>query len=179
MSDLGYDRESYRGFVISYDPPPIPVRTMDWHYVHSDYDGAEDANDNRCGDCVSSEACKAEIDALLAEHVPDAWERIGADPELAHARKVLSIHEIRLIVKHVRSTDGGWLPIEFFPLPNTDELIMAYCPPCEEFADGRQMIWRASMLFDQFRRVAAGIPQPQHLAFPATHWRHQPAPPHA
>lgn len=57
----------YRGFIISYDPPPIPIRTMDWHYVHEQYDGAEDAHDNRHGDCANLETCKLEIDELLSE----------------------------------------------------------------------------------------------------------------
>ncbi len=34
----------------------------------------------------------------------DAWDRILADPELARARQKLSIHEIRMIVKHARAT---------------------------------------------------------------------------
>lgn len=25
---------------ITYDPPPIPIRICDWHFVHEDYDGA-------------------------------------------------------------------------------------------------------------------------------------------
>ena len=28
----------YRNFRIRRDPPPIPVRTMDWQAVHEDYD---------------------------------------------------------------------------------------------------------------------------------------------
>lgn len=55
-------RYDYRGFVISYDPPPIPIRTMDWHYTHENYDGAPDAYDDRHGHCASLEECKAEID---------------------------------------------------------------------------------------------------------------------
>jgi len=34
----------------------------------------------------------------------DAWDRILADPELARARQKLSIHEIRMIVKHAQAT---------------------------------------------------------------------------
>ena len=35
-------------WTITYDPPPIPIRDMDYCGVHEDYDGAPDANDNRC-----------------------------------------------------------------------------------------------------------------------------------
>lgn len=40
-----------------------------------------------------------------ADAVPtfdEIWQRIGADPQLAHARKVLSIHELRTILQHTR-----------------------------------------------------------------------------
>lgn len=60
-------REQYRDFTIYYDPPPIPVRTCDWHYVHKDYDGAPDGNDNRCGHAPSLEDAKAEIDDWYEE----------------------------------------------------------------------------------------------------------------
>lgn len=50
---------TYRQFTIYYDPPPIPIRTMDYHYYHDDYDGE---GDNRHGSAASIEACKAEID---------------------------------------------------------------------------------------------------------------------
>lgn len=55
---------TYRGYHIYYDPPPIPIRTMDWHYYHNDFDGAEDSGDNRCGSAASEEACRAEVDML-------------------------------------------------------------------------------------------------------------------
>jgi hypothetical protein len=50
---------NYRNFRIDYDPPPIPIRTYDWRYVHEDYDGPAD---NRYGHAPSLEAAKAEID---------------------------------------------------------------------------------------------------------------------
>lgn len=49
----------YGKWRIYYDPPPIPDRSMDWHYVHEDYDGP---GDSRHGHCASLEACKQEID---------------------------------------------------------------------------------------------------------------------
>lgn len=35
---------------------------VNWEYVHDDYDGAEDARDNRCGYGQTIDECKAEID---------------------------------------------------------------------------------------------------------------------
>lgn len=59
------DKIKYRGvWTIYYDPPPIPVRTCDWHFVHDDYDGAEDAHDHRHGHAASLAEAKAEIDDL-------------------------------------------------------------------------------------------------------------------
>ena len=60
--------ETYRNWHIRYDPPPIPSRASDWHFAHSDFDGAPDANDNRCGRAASLEAAKAEIDAWIEEN---------------------------------------------------------------------------------------------------------------
>lgn len=63
----GPGRTYYRGFTITHDVLPIPYRGGDWQYVHDDYDGAEDAHDNRYGHAASLEACKAEIDELLED----------------------------------------------------------------------------------------------------------------
>lgn len=50
------------------DPlPPIPCwREFAWSYVHDDFDGAPDGNDNRCGHAASPEACLSEIEELEA-----------------------------------------------------------------------------------------------------------------
>jgi hypothetical protein len=50
-------------------------------------------------------------------------------------------------------------------VPKDDRQIMAYCPPDEAFPDGRMMIWNAALLTKQDSRT------PNHLRFPATHWR--------
>ena len=55
--------EKYRDFIITYDPPPIPVRNCDWHYYHKDID----LDDNRYGHCASLDECKAEIDEWYEE----------------------------------------------------------------------------------------------------------------
>ena len=54
----------YRGFTITYDPPPIPIRSFDWAWVHKDYDGE---GDPRHGYSASIEAAKADIDELIEE----------------------------------------------------------------------------------------------------------------
>lgn len=56
-------------WVISYDPPPIPVRTEDYVAVHDDYDGAptygdEASSDPRCLRGRSVQDVIEEIDAL-------------------------------------------------------------------------------------------------------------------
>lgn len=54
----------FGSYTITYDPPPIPIRTFDWQFVHDDFDGADDSTDNRCGAAASVEACIAEIREL-------------------------------------------------------------------------------------------------------------------
>lgn len=55
----------YGPWRIYFDPPPIPVRSMDWHFVHEDFDAWTDDGDWRSnglsGSAESIEACKAEI----------------------------------------------------------------------------------------------------------------------
>ena len=53
---------NYKGFIISHDPKPIPSRAFDWDYMHEDFDGAPDAEDNRCGNGASLQDCKDQID---------------------------------------------------------------------------------------------------------------------
>jgi hypothetical protein len=59
----------YRDYILWCDPPPIPIRCMDYHYAHDDYDGAPNEPggppaDNRCGSATSIEACREAIDEL-------------------------------------------------------------------------------------------------------------------
>lgn len=63
----------------------------------------------------------------------------------------------------------GWLPIESAPKDET--LFLAYCPADEDFPDGRMMIWKGSIFAFQKN------PTPNHLQFPATHWRPLPSAP--
>jgi hypothetical protein len=52
----------YRGYKIAYDPPPIPIRSFDYHYAHVHYDGE---GDPRCGATCSVDQAKREIDDLI------------------------------------------------------------------------------------------------------------------
>lgn len=54
--------DTYRGFVISYDPKPIPIRMHDYNFVHEEYDGPED---KRIGTGASVQDCKDAIDDML------------------------------------------------------------------------------------------------------------------
>ena len=59
----------YKGYKIYYDPPPIPVRTHDWRFVHEDYDGGPEYSygnptDDRCGAGPTKEDCMRQIDEL-------------------------------------------------------------------------------------------------------------------
>ncbi len=62
------ERIEYRGFVITYDPPPIPTRDYDWQWMSDDYDGAPDSTDDRAGRSASLDAAKADIDAWHEEY---------------------------------------------------------------------------------------------------------------
>jgi len=53
-------------WVIYYEPPPIPIRTMDWHFYHAqlyDCDCDEDGffGNGYAGSAESAEACMREI----------------------------------------------------------------------------------------------------------------------
>jgi len=52
---------------ISYDPPPIPTRSMDWHFRHDGFDGAPDAFDYRAGHAASWGECVDQIRELEAD----------------------------------------------------------------------------------------------------------------
>lgn len=54
----------YRNCTITYNPKPIPIRDLDWDWVHDDYDGP---GDNRYGSASSELSCKEQIDDCLAE----------------------------------------------------------------------------------------------------------------
>jgi hypothetical protein len=60
--------DTYRGWSINFDFPPIPCREFDWSATHPDYDGADDANDNRVVHGRTRDDVMAEIDAWYEEN---------------------------------------------------------------------------------------------------------------
>lgn len=62
------DPSRYRGWLISFDYPPIPCRDFDWSATHPDYDGADDANDNRVVHGRTRDAVIAEINLWHEEN---------------------------------------------------------------------------------------------------------------
>ena len=65
----------YRGWSISFDFPPIPIRSMDWSATHPDYDASlEDGEWQDNGKRVTAatrEDLIKEIDAWIEEHSED------------------------------------------------------------------------------------------------------------
>lgn len=53
---------------VKHDPPPIPLRTMDWSFWHDDYDGAPDACDTRKGYAASAEEAVERIDEMVGDN---------------------------------------------------------------------------------------------------------------
>ena len=94
---------------------------------------------------------------------PRVFVRALRDPIGADTEFELSEGQATALLR-ARENADGWRPIETAPKDGT--LILAWVP------DGRMMIWRADLL-------AHGLSArtPEHLKFPATHWRPLPAPP--
>jgi hypothetical protein len=67
----------YRDFEIECVNPPVPTRSLDWQWRHTDYDGApidslsDNGTDRRCGCSESLEDAKAAIDEWYAEEKAD------------------------------------------------------------------------------------------------------------
>lgn len=60
----------YRGFRIYINDQWFSAHDA-YAYVHDDFDGAPDANDNRYGACATVEDCKAEIDDRFFDEEPE------------------------------------------------------------------------------------------------------------
>jgi hypothetical protein len=101
MSNMNEDRKlvrlgpadhRYGPWLIYYEPPPIPIRTCDWHFVHVDFDGAPDGHDRRCGSAPSVEDALAqieEIEEMLADEAggPDPGDLIDHAKDEIEARE--------------------------------------------------------------------------------------------
>jgi len=57
----------HRGWTITFNPKPIPLRTQDYDVVHDDYDGAPDGDDSRYFTAASVADAMATIDELEEE----------------------------------------------------------------------------------------------------------------
>ena len=69
--------ENYKGWAISYDYPPIPVRDMDWSATSPDYDCDGDSEGFHCvqGQMVHAATLKdlyIAIDEAIDENAEDA-----------------------------------------------------------------------------------------------------------
>ena len=65
--------DTYRGWEISFDYPPIPVRNFDWSATHPNYDPTPFYADDGPSDCrvvhaATRECVIAEIDAWIEEN---------------------------------------------------------------------------------------------------------------
>lgn len=87
----------YRGYIIRYAPPPIPIRTSDWQFEHDDYDPTPyeiggPPGDHRAGYGASIEDCMAQIDELEDDEDliadPNADTRFGFERQDDIAEKV-------------------------------------------------------------------------------------------
>ena len=65
---MSTERIEYRGFIITFDPPPIPTRAYDWRWMSDDYDGAPDSTDTRAGRSASLADAKADVNAWWDEY---------------------------------------------------------------------------------------------------------------
>ena len=74
------ERIEYRGFIITFDPPPIPTRAYDWRWVAEDYDSAPDSPDDRAGASASLDAAKADVDAWWDDY-EDGDEQLRFETE--------------------------------------------------------------------------------------------------
>ena len=66
----------YFDYTISYKPKPIPTHKFDYDFVHDDYDGAADSNDDRFGNAASIEDAIEQIDCKYREAVFDRADTI-------------------------------------------------------------------------------------------------------
>lgn len=61
---IAYDEIKALGYTISYNPPPIPMRSCDYQFAHTDYDGP---GDPRCGCAPCPELALEQIKEIEEE----------------------------------------------------------------------------------------------------------------
>ena len=66
---IAYEEIEALGYTVSYNPPPIPQRSCDYQFAHSDYDGP---GDPRCGCAPCPELALERIKEI--EEIEEEWE---------------------------------------------------------------------------------------------------------
>ena len=66
--------DTYRGWAIHYDPPPIPIRDFDWQATHPDYDASYEGPEDGWVDNGLKASARTR-DALIEEidTLQDEW----------------------------------------------------------------------------------------------------------
>ena len=112
-------------------------------------------------EALSSALAQAEKERDEAKRKAILWDKEGwQDLDAIKAQRDSALSQLA----EARG-ENAWGPIE--SAPKGDEIFMAAT------ADGRIMIFRGSILANMMKRST-----PDHLQFPATHWRPLPSPPH-
>lgn len=60
-------KHRFKSWTIFYDPPPIGVRSADWHYIHENDDGAPDGSTARSGYAATLQDCLDAISDMVEE----------------------------------------------------------------------------------------------------------------
>lgn len=78
---------TYRGWSVSFDPKPIPIRDCDWTATHPDYDASYEGEEDGWTD-NGLQASAASYDALCDEidALQDEWQEANAQRILAEDR---------------------------------------------------------------------------------------------
>lgn len=71
----------YGRWFIHYDPPPIPARNMDWHFVHDNYDASWEGEEDGWVSNGLGGSCGSFVDALN-----ECDEMEDEDPSLSRAK---------------------------------------------------------------------------------------------
>lgn len=61
-------RDTHRGWLLSHRLQPVPFRDFDWSATHPDFDGAEDAGDDRHVTGPTREAVCAAVDDWIEDN---------------------------------------------------------------------------------------------------------------
>lgn len=72
LRNMPREHQVYKDYYIWFDPPPIPSRDMDWHFLHKDFDGPEDV---RCGHGSNIADCQLQIDENLESELSEPLAR--------------------------------------------------------------------------------------------------------